>query len=522
MWDDGAWTNRRKWYESEDQYVRRQRAEVEDRAEASDARLRRSLRQVTEQKDALARQVADLGSAFDAFVELTGVREELAVFVAGPAARERARATLSALLAAAASQIPYTGTGTGASTGTGIGSGATAQAAEAQAAGAHAVAGYWLPTAVTGLEAVVRGDRPSGEAALAAAAGIDEQRTALFLALALPLVGAPELAVSWLPRAFGPSLPPAGAKVVAAVRELWRLSARAVYGEPGRAAMVAWLSAADDTEAAAELSELIGRRPGSSSDDEAEARFSRARAAVASLTDLGRKFSVEPPVVPGRRVPEQEPSDLVETTVAPSLTLLEALIAEGSPDEADLIHRAQMLSDEVRRYRSREDAAPTPRWDAPTDTLLALLLADLQETSASDAGLRELAQRALRRTAATLAEQLLAEACADLPETLVMQLDGQRLELRVNDPLDPQMAPLDEAADRRYAPEPGRAGRRQAAEAAQRSADRKARNRREAQAVLDRVNRLQERLPGLRQEARTQYSELLARLGQLAERESVA
>jgi hypothetical protein len=503
MWDDGAWTNRRKWYESEDQYVRRQRSEVEERAEASDARLRHSLRQVTEQKDALVRQVADLGSAFDAFVELTGVREELAVFVAGPAARERARATLSALLAAAASQTTYT-------------------AADARAADARAVAGYWLPAAVAGLEAVAREDRQAGEPALAAAAGIDEQRTALFLALALPLVGAPESAVAWLPRALGPSLPPVGAKVVAAVRELWRLSARAVYGEPGRAAVVAWLSAADDTDAAAELNKLIGRRPSSSSDDEAEARFSRARAAVASLTDLGRKFSVEPPVVPGRRLPEEEPSDLVETTVAPSLTLLEALIAEGSPDEADLIHRAQMLSDEVRRYRSREDAAPTPRWDAPTDTLLALLLSDLQETSASDAGLRELAQRALRRTAATLAEQLLAEACAELPETLIMQLDGQGLELRVNDPLDPQMAALDEAADRRYAPEAGRAGRKQAAEAAQRSADRKARNRREAQAVLDRLSRLQERLPGLRQEAQTQYSDLLARLGQLAERESVA
>ena len=42
MWE-GAWTNRRKWYESEDQYVRRQRAESEQQTADADARLRASL-----------------------------------------------------------------------------------------------------------------------------------------------------------------------------------------------------------------------------------------------------------------------------------------------------------------------------------------------------------------------------------------------------------------------------------------------------------------------------------------------
>lgn len=513
MWSDGAWTDRRRWYESEDQYVRRQRALGEQRAEEADARLRRSIRQVTEQKDALARQLADLGAAFDAFVELTAVREELAAHVAGPAARERARTMLAGLLSSAGPGGPRSTQTTQAAQAT-----STSQATQTpytSPVDAHTDLGYWLPPAASGLEAVVRGDLRAAEAALASAVGCDEQRTALFLALALPQLAAPEAAVPWLARALGPAPALSGTQVAAAVREVWRLAGRGGYGEPGRAAVADWLAGLDGAEAASRLNELIGRRQGSNSGDDAEARFGRARAAVAALTGLGRAFSVEPPAATARRTPYDEPRDLAETTLAPSLTLLEALIAEGSPAEAEMVLRAQQLSDEVRRYRTHEHVEPTLRWDAPVETPLGLLMADLQETSAVDAGLRELAQRTLRRTAASLADQLLAEASAELPTALTLQLDGQRLELLVNEPLDPQMRSLDEAVDRRYAPEPGRAGRKQAAEAAERAAARKARNRSQAQAALERHAHLREQLPELRQSAQQQHTDLHARLGRL-------
>ena len=517
MWSDGAWTDRRRWYESEDQYVRRQRALGEQRAEEADARLRRSIRQVTEQKDALARQLADLGAAFDAFVELTAVREELAAHVAGHAARERARTMLAGLLSSAGPDGPRSApqiTQTTQAAQTTSTSQAT-QTADTAPVDAHADLGYWLPPAAAGLEAVVRGDLRAAEAALASAVGCDEQRTALFLALALPQLAVPEAAVPWLARALGPAPASAGTQVAAAVREVWRLAGRGGYGEPGRSAVADWLAGLDGAEAASRLNELIGRRQGSDSGDDAEARFGRARAAAAALTGLGRAFSAEPPATTARRTSYDEPRDLVETTLAPSLTLLDALIAEGSPAEAEMILRARQLSDEVRRYRAHENVEPTLRWDAPVETPLALLMADLQETSAVDAGLRELAQRTLCRTAASLADQLLAEASAELPTALTLQLDGQRLELLVNEPLDPQMRSLDEAVDRRYAPEPGRAGRKQAAEAVERAAARKARNRSQAQAALERHAHLREQLPELRQTAQQQHTDLLARLGRL-------
>jgi hypothetical protein len=197
---DDAWGERRKWYESEDQYVRRQRALSEERAASADARLRTSIRQVAQEKDALARQLAELGAAFDAFVELTAVRERLAGHAAAATVREQSRALMAALLAAApdASDAPDAPDAP------------EAAYADADRLDPRAVPGYWLPYAVAGLKAMLGNGAEPGKSgiertALESASGCDAQRTALFLALALPLAGAADRAAPWLRRALGPA-----------------------------------------------------------------------------------------------------------------------------------------------------------------------------------------------------------------------------------------------------------------------------------------------------------------------------
>lgn len=511
MWSDDAWTNRRKWYESEDQYVRRQREESEQRSAEAEGRLRASLRQVSEQKEVLARQVADLGAAFDAFVELTSVRGELTRYTAAAEARDGARALLARLRSSGFSDSPPSQTTATGDDGSGSSSGLL---------DADAVPGYWLPAAAAGLDALVRGDKQAGDAALAVAADSDEQRTALFVALALPLVGKPDLAVPWLPRALGPAPASSESQVAAAVREVWLLAGRGGYGEDGRAAAVHWLTGAQTPASVDQLYAMIGERVGlSSTASELSARLAHARAAGDALAELGKRFSDEPmPAGPGSAA---EPTDLVQTEAAPSLTLLEALIAEGSAQESTLILRAQQLAAEVRRLRAHQDTEPAARWDAPSGALLTLLDADLRSGSADLAGLRSIAQAALRQTAAGLAERLLAEASSEPPTGFVLRLDGMNVEIAPAKPLDPQMAELDAAVERRYAPEPGRSGRKQAAEAALKIAQRKDKNRRDAEAAIERFTTLCGQFPELQEAARQKYTALLDHLGQLAEREYV-
>lgn len=506
MWSDDAWSNRRKWWEDEDQYVRRQRRESEQQAAEAEGRLRASLRQVAEQKEVLSRQVADLSAAFDAFVELTSVRGDLARFTAAAEARDGARALLAHLRSSGISDSPPSQSMT---------------AGHGGRIDPDSVPGYWLPPAAAGLEALVHGDAQAGEADLAKAAAGDEQRTALFVALALPLVGKADLAVPWLTRAFGAAPASPESQVAAAVREVWRLAGRGGYGEHGRAAAVRWLAGAQTSATVDQLYAMLAERVGlSSTAGDLSARLAHARAAGDALTELGKRFSAEPPL-PAGPAQAAEPTDLVETTAAPSLILLEALIAEGSPPEAALILRAQQLAAEVRRLRTHQDTEPAARWDAPCGALLALLDADLREAAADLAGLRSIAQASLRQTAAGLAERLLAEASSEPPSEFVLRLDAMNLQIIPGKPLDPQMAELDAAVERRYAPEPGRAGRKHAAEAALKIAERKDKNRRDAEAAIERFNALCKQFPELRESARQKYTVLLDHLGQLAESEYV-
>ncbi|WP_020546506.1 hypothetical protein [Nonomuraea coxensis] len=93
------------------------------------------------------------------------------------------------------------------------------------------VPGYWLPPAVEALVALLSGDDPLEP--LSRAASRDQQRTALFLCLALAVSGqGSRIHASWLGTAFGElSL---DRPVTHGQRSLWLAAARGAYGPAGK------------------------------------------------------------------------------------------------------------------------------------------------------------------------------------------------------------------------------------------------------------------------------------------------
>ncbi|HEX4813970.1 MAG TPA: hypothetical protein VFV66_14590 [Nonomuraea sp.] len=93
------------------------------------------------------------------------------------------------------------------------------------------VPGYWLPPAIEALVAILSGDDPLEP--LSRAAGRDQQRTALFLCLALAVSGqGSRIHASWLGTAFGElSL---DRPVTHGQRSLWLAAARGAYGPAGK------------------------------------------------------------------------------------------------------------------------------------------------------------------------------------------------------------------------------------------------------------------------------------------------
>lgn len=516
MWD-GAWTNRRKWYESEDQYVRRQREESEQRTADAEARLRSSLSQVSAQKEALARELANLSAAFDAFVELTSVRAQLSRYVAPAEAREQARALLAELRATSAD----------AST-------------AAVSAGFTTVPGYWLPSAAAGLAALVRDDRHNGEAALARAAADDERRTALFLVLALSALGRSELATPWLARALGPAPSSPDDRVDLAARQVWHQAGHGGYGDFGRDVVVRWLANANGPETVSRLRVQLTRFPaGSDIAPELSARVAAGRVAVAALTQLRQLLATEPPppASTGTRTaaagatagttsrrdkpasasaPARAPMDFAESEVAPALTLLETLISEGSPADAGLLQHAEQLAAKVRQYRHIEAAAGSPHWGEPVGTVFELLEVDLREPSPDEAEVRAMAQAALRPTAGELADLLLAEASIDCPPVLALRLDGTLIEIRVDESLEPQLAEVDAGIEKRYT-EPGHVSRKRAAELEVRVAEQRVRVYRDAERAVERFIEQRAQLPQIQQSAQQEHAAVLERLGRLVQ-----
>jgi hypothetical protein len=484
-------------FESEPHYARRLAREAGEDAARSDERIRRTVVDAGQRIDDLTRRVEVLSRAFDAFVELSDVRAELAHFVPAAAARAAVRGFVRALAP---------------------GPGAAPPPEPAD------VPGYWLPRAACGLALLLRGDA-AAEAHIAAAGERDAQRTALFLTLALRLTGAADRAEPHL-RACLPPLPESGV-VTLAVRHLWCALADGHYGPAGRRALAEWLDQLVGSVSAPELRAAVEARrngqpiefgpfprpafgPRVPRSAAVEAALKSAAAAAASLIRLERWYGVEPHDPDGTAAPPD---------VVACAPVLLTLVEEGSPEEGPLLRKAAELE---ALARTRTPAPAAPRWDDPAGYGHDLVVADLRAAAPELAARRDLARAALGRPVAELADALFADARLPPPAGMTVGVDDETLTLAHDRPPAEDLARIGAAIDRRAVEAGERGNRKYAADQLRRAADRKAELAGLVASAGERLLDYRAQAEQIAAAAAASHRSLMHRLGQVAEQVNAA
>ncbi|GIG38809.1 hypothetical protein [Cellulomonas phragmiteti] len=297
-----------------------------------------------------------LTAAFDAFVELSSLRDQLSL-VAGPAlVRQATRARLVALGTAPAGGGPVL-----------------------DVVGAPPAPGYWLADALGALG-------PDDDGAADRAAAIDQPRTATFLTVAGAASGRADLVARWAGDALG-TLDPAH-PVTRAQRAVWIAAAEGRLGDDARATLLERLRAAVAALPAATVEEQVAAwtthvggaaRPGTSSSRPAEAVTAQVRQAVTSLAALrtlvDRPDEGAPAAAAGTpgadEAADDAADDAADATIDELVAVLRALVDEGAEEERELMTRVAELEAVV----TGKDA-PGPSWNTPVGDLLTLLRED--------------------------------------------------------------------------------------------------------------------------------------------------
>jgi hypothetical protein len=340
----------------------------------------------------LERRLDRLARSFDAFVELSDIRLELAVFDREAAVRHRTRRLLMGLAQGASDPPPLD---------------------------LDDCPGYWLKPAAEALSGLVRGDA-TAEKFAAEAVERDQDRTTLFLTLGLATAGRYADAVPWLSR----SLPFLGTTVTAVQRQLWIACADGAFGEPGR------------EHIQRRLIELLDEMPADASEQQRANWRQAVSAGEKKRTSLPRdlqneKALTEPPLLAAQLTALRTK---VETALQPFdpasasdfVDLLNTLVDEGSPDERTLVARAR----ELRQIIETGGAEQPPAWDAPAGETLALLRGDMFERTAP--GPRALAAKVGGRWISSIAESLAERASVRPPDDLEVRLYGHPLRIGLN------------------------------------------------------------------------------------------
>jgi hypothetical protein len=398
--------------------------------------------QMARVQGSLEQRLEKLTKAFYAFVELSDVRAELAVFEDEATVRHAALRLLRALLQRAADP--------------------GAPAVPGWPADLPACRGYWLRPAAASVAlslgagsldsgslgsaslggaslggGALAGDAPAAVAALTEARELDPVRPAVFRAAALALAGQPALASPLLPEALGQP----GEQVTYAQRALWRACAHGVYGAPGTGLVREWLAGyvrgldaaaggAAGNEWASRASETfqVTSLPGQlrhelprglSEKDELTSPLVAARELGALAAWVREAVTGE--AVTGTPVPPRPGASGAAAGSTDPVTALGAVAAalteEGSPDEIALTRRAR----ELREIIDDQKASARPSWDALEDATAALLRAD---AFGPDLPLRKAALDAGAGWITTLADGLAKAATAVPPDQLDISLDG--------------------------------------------------------------------------------------------------
>ncbi len=381
------WTDQRQ-----NRRIKELQGEVEAAYGYAAQRSRALQSRLSEVQGTIERRLDRMATSFDAFVELSDLRLELAVFDREAAVRHRTRRLLMGLAGGAADPPPL---------------------------GLDDCPGYWLKPAAECLSALVRGDTSAADAFAAEAVRRDEDRTTLFLTLGLATAGRHTEGVPWLAR----SLPALGTTVTAVQRQLWIACADGAFGEPGR------------VHVERRLTELIDEMP-ASADEQQRAQWLAACGGTwaGSARSLPRELQndrtlTEPPVTAARLTALRT---RVEAAVRPFDTapaadfaaLLGTLVDEGAPEERPIVARAR----ELRQIIETGGADQPVAWDAPAGETLGLLRGDLFQRTAP--GPRALAVRVGGRWIRSIAESLAEQASTRPPEEVDLRLYGHSLRIR--------------------------------------------------------------------------------------------
>lgn len=403
----------------EDSGDRRVRERLESQlqdAYSYQAQQSRSLQsQISQVQGSLEQRLNRLTKAFYAFVELSDLRAEMAVFEGEATVRHAAQRLLRSLLRQAAS---------------------VSAAPQALPTELPPCPRYWLRPAVTSVAASIAGDERAAAAALAEAQELDPVRAAVFRVASLAVAGQPALAAPLLRDAIQQP----GDKVTYAQRALWRACARGVYGDAGTELIREWLAgyvrglsgSATSAEEALWATEASGTFAVSGLP--AQLRhglphiLSRQDALISPLVaarELGALASWVREAVTG------EPADPAAATAASTdpVAVLGAvalaLTEEGSQDEIALARRAR----ELREIIDDRKAATRPSWDAEENATLSLLRAD---AFGKDLPLRRLAIGAGAAWITTLASGLAKSAAVPPPDQLDVTVDGHAVQLNAS------------------------------------------------------------------------------------------
>jgi hypothetical protein len=402
----------------QDRQIRGLQEEVSAAYDYADRRSRTLQSKLSEVQGTLERRIDRLARSFDAFVELSDLRMELAAFDRESAVRAETRRLLREITDPPRLDV-----------------------ADCD--------GYWLGPAAEALHALVRGDEVAAESHAAEATRRDEERTALFLALGLAGAGRNAPATPWPARA----LPPLDTTVTRVQRLLWTACAEGVFGETGRSHIEQRLAEFVDglpaDTAAAEGARWRGKIASEGSGRAETSWLPRVLQSEAALT--------EPPAYAARlarlrtrleeTLPAAEPPAETAGVVPEELgALLTGLVDEGSPDESPLLARAR----ELRQIIENGTATPPKAWDAPEGKTLELLRGDLFEQSTL--ARRLLALRAGRRWIAAAAEDLAEKASRRAPERLQVRVGAWYLSMGPDGP--ESTAEMEAGVDAEYATNP--------------------------------------------------------------------
>jgi hypothetical protein len=316
-----------------------------------------------------------LAAAFDAFVELSDIRADLAVHGDAAVARHRVRQLLAAVTAAqppAPLDVPD-------------------------------VDRYWLVPAARALQARLTGDGAAADRHAAQAVEFDAGRSTYFLAAATRLAGPSELDAAQL----AALLPVADEPLVNRAQRLaWLATAAGAFGPSAKDVLVAGLRTA--------VGVLPEGRP--LPEPWAPTSSTNAGAAADALAAL-HKSCIEPePDAPAADT-DEAPSPML----MPLRELVGGLVDEGDEPERALLRRVEQL----RAVVENGTAPPAYRpWDEPAGTVVELVHNDIVGGTVA-AGARPVAVRAAVPWLQVVARQLADRGRLSSPEASNVRVRGR-------------------------------------------------------------------------------------------------